>query len=105
MNSAANPAAAGQVVVIYATGEGQTTPPGVDGRVQFDVKSVPMAACAVSIGGQSAVVKYCGMAPYEVSGVLQINAVVPSGAGSGDVPVSFSIGGVSSRTGVTVALK
>jgi uncharacterized protein (TIGR03437 family) len=77
----------------------------VDGRIQFDVKSVPMGACAVTIGGQSAAVNYCGMSPYEASGVLQINAVVPSNAGTGNVPVSFSIGGVSSPVGVTVALK
>jgi uncharacterized protein (TIGR03437 family) len=105
VNSSTNPAASGQVIVIYATGEGQTSPPGVDGRIQFDVKSVPMGACAVTIGGQSAAVNYCGMSPYEASGVLQINAVVPSNAGTGNVPVSFSIGGVSSPVGVTVALK
>ena len=40
MNSSANPHR-GQVIVIYATGEGQTTPPGVDGRIQFDVTSAP----------------------------------------------------------------
>ena len=105
VNSETNAAPAGQVVVIYATGEGQTTPPGVDGRIQFDVKSVPVGACTATIGGRSAVVNYCGMAPYEVSGVLQINAVVPANAGTGNVPVSFSIGGVSSPASVTVALK
>jgi uncharacterized protein (TIGR03437 family) len=93
------------VIVIYATGEGQTTPPGVDGRIQYDVKSAPVGACSVSIGGKSATVDYCAFAPYEVSGVLQINAVVPTGISTGNVPVSFSIGGVSSPAGVTVAVK
>jgi uncharacterized protein (TIGR03437 family) len=105
LNSSLNPAARGQVIVIYATGEGQTTPPGVDGRIQFDVPSKPVGACSVTIGGQSAAVQYCAFAPYEVSGVLQINAVVPTGISTGNVPVSFSIGGVSSQTGVTVAVK
>ncbi len=45
-NSASNPASSGQVIVIYATGEGQTTPPGVDGRIQYDVDSIPAGACA-----------------------------------------------------------
>jgi len=105
LNSAAIPAVQGQVIVLYATGEGQTTPPGVDGRIQFDVASVPAGACAVSIGGQPATVEYCAFAPYEVSGVLQINAVVPTGISSGNVPVTFSIGGIGSPAGVTVALK
>jgi uncharacterized protein (TIGR03437 family) len=105
LNSSLNPATRGQVIVIYATGEGQTTPPGVDGRIQYDVKSAPVGACSVSIGGKSATVDYCAFAPYEVSGVLQINAVVPTGISTGNVPVSFSIGGVSSPAGVTVAVK
>ncbi len=105
LNSSLNPASRGQVIVIYATGEGQTTPPGVDGRIQYDVPSVPVGSCSVTIGGQPATVKYCAFAPYEVSGVLQINAVVPTGISTGNVPVSFSIGGVSSQTGVTVAVK
>jgi uncharacterized protein (TIGR03437 family) len=105
VNSSTNPAASGQTIVMFATGEGQTNPPGVDGRIQFDVMSTPVGACAATIGGQTAVVNYCGMAPHLVSGVLQINAVVPAGAGTGNVPVSFSIGGVSSPPGVTVALK
>jgi uncharacterized protein (TIGR03437 family) len=105
LNTSLNPATRGQVIVIYATGEGQTTPPGVDGRIQYDVPSVPVATCSVTIGGQSATVQYCAFAPYEVSGVLQINAVVPTGISTGSVPVTFSVGGVSSQAGVTVAVK
>jgi uncharacterized protein (TIGR03437 family) len=105
VNSPLNPASQGQVVVLYGTGEGQTTPPGVDGRIQYDVKSVPVGACSVTIGGQPATVQYCAFAPYEVSGVLQINAVVPAGISSGNVPVSFSIGSATSQSGVTVSLK
>jgi uncharacterized protein (TIGR03437 family) len=35
LNSAANPADKGSVVIFYGTGEGQTNPPGVDGQVIF----------------------------------------------------------------------
>lgn len=105
LNSSTNPAHAGQVVVLYATGEGQTTPPGVDGRLALDV--IPLAAgkCAVTIGGQSATVQYCGEAPGQVSGLLQVNAVVPSNAATGNQPVVLSIAGVSSTANVTVALQ
>ena len=59
----------------------------------------------MTIGGQNATVNYCGMAPHLASGVLQINAVVPAGIAAGNIPVSFTIGGVSSPAGVTVAIK
>jgi uncharacterized protein (TIGR03437 family) len=105
LNSAANPAARGQVVVLYGTGEGQTTPPGVDGRLATDILPIPQGACSVMIGGQTAAVKYCGAAPDYTSGLVQINAVVPSNIATGNVPVTFAIGGVASNANVTVAVK
>ena len=105
VNSSSNPAQVGRVIVLYATGEGQTSPPGVDGRLSSDIDPVPVGSCAVTVGGQTATVLFCGEAPYATSGLLQINAQLPSSVGSGNVPVAFSIGGVFSPSGVTVAVQ
>jgi uncharacterized protein (TIGR03437 family) len=40
-----------------------------------------------------------------VSGVLQVNVIVPPGAGSGPVSLSVSLGGNSAQAGMTVALQ
>jgi uncharacterized protein (TIGR03437 family) len=104
-NGAGNPAARGDYVTIYATGEGVTTPPVVDGRVSGLPLQSPTLSCSVSIGGQTAAIQYCGAAPGEASGVLQINAQVPQSVAAGNVPVTITIGNIQSPAGVTVAVK
>ena len=42
MNSAANPAKRGDLVVLYGTGEGQTVPPGSDGLIATAVYPKPV---------------------------------------------------------------
>jgi uncharacterized protein (TIGR03437 family) len=106
LNSAANPAARGSVISIYATGEGQTSPAGVTGSVTQSNSQIPLLPVTVMIGGMAAAVPFAGSAPQEVPGVLQVNTVVPQGIGSGSaVPVTVSVGGVASQTGVTMAVK
>ncbi len=105
VNSASNPASAGSIVVLYATGEGVTSPPGVDGRLSSDVLPVPVGTCSASIGNQPAKVLYCGAAPGQTSGLLQINAQMAASVSAGNAPVSFAIGGVASQAGVTIAVK
>jgi len=105
-NSAANPAARGDYVTIYATGEGATTPPVIDGRVTGAPLQTPVLACSSTIGGQPAAIQYCGAAPGETSGLLQINAQVPqSVVPGGSVPVTIAIGTAQSPAGVTLAVK
>jgi len=106
VNSAANPAARGSVIQIYATGEGQTSPAGVTGSVTQSNTKTPLLPVTVSIGGVEAVVQYAGSAPDSVAGLFQVNAVVPEGIAAGSaVPVTVSVGGVQSQTGVTIAVK
>jgi uncharacterized protein (TIGR03437 family) len=104
VNSAANPAARGSVVSIYATGEGQTSPAGVTGSVTKAPNS-PVAQVSVSIGGVAATVQYAGSAPRSVAGVLQVNAVVPASVTSVPQAVMLTVGGVASQPGVTIAVK
>jgi uncharacterized protein (TIGR03437 family) len=106
VNSAANPAARGSVVAIYATGEGQTSPPGVTGSVTQSNTKTPLLPVAVTIGGVNAVLQYHGEAPDAVAGLLQVNAVVPAGIATGSaVPITVSVGGVLSQPGVTISIK
>jgi uncharacterized protein (TIGR03437 family) len=105
LNSATRPAAPGSVIVLYATGEGQTTPAGVDGKIAAVPAPQPVQGVTVTIGGQGAVVQYAGGAPGSTAGLMQINAVIPSGIPSSNaVPVSIAVGAQSSPAGVTIAV-
>jgi len=106
INGAASPALRGSVISIYSTGEGQTSPAGVTGSVSLSTSAKPLLPVTVKIGGIDAVVQYAGSTPGLVAGLLQVNAVVPSLIASGaSVPVTVSVGGVSSQGGVTIAVK
>ena len=107
INGPSNPAARGTVVMLYATGGGQTNPPGVDTSGQDgDQLRRLVLPVVVHIGGTAADALYAGTAPGSVPGLLQINARVPVDIepGSG-VPIAIEIGSVRSPNGVTVAVK
>jgi len=103
-NTPSAPAAAGSVITIYATGEGQTTPAGVDGKLGGTPLPQPLQQVTVTIGGFPADVKYAGGAQGVIAGVMQVNAVIPSGV-TGAAPVSISVGGATSQPGVTISVK
>jgi uncharacterized protein (TIGR03437 family) len=107
VNTAANPAPRGTTIVIYMTGEGQTSPQGVDGKVTTAPYPAPLLPVAVTIGGAAATVSFMGEAPGLVSGVLQLNVIVPSTlTTTGAVPVVVTFGGgTSSQAGVTVSIQ
>ena len=104
INSANRPAQTGSVVSIFATGEGQTNPPGVDGKPAGSPLPVPLLPVQVFIGDFSADIQYVGGAPGEIAGVLQINALIPAGIGSGPQPAVLRIGQASSPPGVFVMI-
>jgi uncharacterized protein (TIGR03437 family) len=102
VNSAANPASKGSIIVIYATGQGQTDPNGIDGVVIADVLPKPVLPVTVTIGGQPAEILYVGGGSGLVAGILQVGARVPDGIGSGNVPVVIKVGDNVSASGVTM---
>jgi uncharacterized protein (TIGR03437 family) len=118
-NSADNPAPKGSPIQIFATGAGVWTFPLapdmlpqdlVDGSVYLGYPLVniphPTAPVSLTIGGQAARFQYMGPAPYQVFGMLQINAVVPDGIESGPQPVVLTIGDNSNaQQQVTVAVQ
>lgn len=106
VNGFYNPAPPGSVVTLFATGAGQTTPPGVDGSFGAMLSmSVPILPVSVQIGGVDAQVLFAGQAPGQVAGVIQINAVVPNGPASGNVPVVLTVGGISSPSTVMLRVQ
>jgi len=93
LNSASNPASKGSIVVLYATGTGQTAPPGSDGTVPPN-STLPAikAPVLVTIGSQNADIFYAGDAPGFV-GLAQLNIGVPnSTVGGGEQPITLEVG-------------
>lgn len=104
-NSASNPAARGSIVVLFGTGEGATTPAGVDGKLTAAPLPKPTQPVVLRIGDQVANLEYIGGAPGLVAGLLQLNARVPDNLAAGEVPVTLQIGSVSSPRSATVFIK
>jgi uncharacterized protein (TIGR03118 family) len=97
LNSSTNAAPAGSVLVLYATGLGQTDPAGQDGGKYGDlVLAETVAPVTATVGGKAATVIYAGGAPGQTAGVMQVEVVVPAGAGTGAVPVVITSSGASS---------
>jgi uncharacterized protein (TIGR03437 family) len=102
VNSATNPAKAGSTIQLFATGFGQTNPPGVDGLPNAVPLPLPVLTVTATLGGKPATVSYDGGAPQLVAGVMQLNLVVPSGLTAGSVPVTVTVGTFTSPATATV---
>ncbi|MEO8594794.1 MAG: hypothetical protein ABI759_15860 [Candidatus Solibacter sp.] len=106
VNSAANPAARGSVVQIFGTGQGITSPPSLTGAISSGAGNPAVLPVKVTIGGVEASLQYQGAAPGLIAGALQVNAVVPARATPGPgLPISISVGGLTSQAGVTIAVR
>jgi uncharacterized protein (TIGR03437 family) len=104
INGPANPVDRGSVVVLFGTGEGQTSPAGEDGALATQTLPKPNLPVSVKIGGKTAQVMYAGAAPMLVAGVIQINVEVPADVSpSSATPIEVAIGDRISRPGVTLA--
>lgn len=104
-NSAANPAAKGSVVVVYATGEGQTNPPGTDGLIAGANPPKPQLPVTATVGGLAATIEYVGGAPQLAAGTLQVNIRMSPNVASGNQPVVVRVGSFQSQPNLTVAVK
>ena len=110
LNTPQRPADRGSVVVFFATGEGQTNPAGVDGRLneftRLEDFPRPIQSPRVTIGGQPAEVLFAAGAPGFLAGLMQFNVRVPEGFAAGpDVPLAISFGNLTSQPGVTLSVK
>ena len=105
VNSVTNPVDRGSVIMLYLTGEGQTDPPGQDGRVIMTDLRKPLLPVTALIGDQPAQVLYAGSSPTQVSGLCQVNLQIPAALSPGEQPVKVLIGGISSQAGVTIQVR
>jgi uncharacterized protein (TIGR03437 family) len=106
VNSVSNPAPRGSIVSIYATGEGQTDPGGVDGQIAGEVLARPLATVQVRIDGLESEIQFARAVPMLVAGVLQVDARIPPDSRAGDaIPVVLTVGGSAGQGGVTLAVR
>jgi uncharacterized protein (TIGR03437 family) len=87
VNTPSDPAAKGSVVALFGTGGSS------------------FRTVSVAIGGQDARVLYAGNAPEAVSGLMQVNAVIPESVAPGLVSVVVTIDGAPSRPDVVLSVK
>ena len=120
-NTASNPAPAGSIISVYMTGEGQTSPPGVTGSVTCSNGCTttsqipkPLSPVAALVGGQPATVTFYGEAPGLVSGVMQVNVLIPPNTPPGTTSLAITLHAATgyaplpltdTQPGVTIAVK
>ena len=100
VNSPVNPVKIRGYISIYATGEGQTTPSGVDGKLANSTPTHPLLQVAASVGGIPATVQYAGGVSGQIAGLIQVNIQIPDGVEPGGyVPVVLQVGSASTTPG------
>jgi uncharacterized protein (TIGR03437 family) len=109
LNSATNPAAKGSIILIYATGGGQTAIlPSPEGQVVGVSTPLPelIQTTTVTIGADTISPEYAGAVPTAIAGLVQINATIPLTARTNKAtPLLVTVGGRTSQAGVTIAVK
>jgi uncharacterized protein (TIGR03437 family) len=105
MNGPDTPASRGEIIAFWATGQGQTDPPGIDGKQPvaplFPRPSLPVTVVVGGVPVPSSDVLFAGMV---YAGVMQVNVRLPGDIGSGPQPIVLRVGNASSRPGVTVSV-
>jgi uncharacterized protein (TIGR03437 family) len=100
------PAKPGEFVALYATGLGLTDPPFAAGTLANQIAQTAFPVSVTLNGAPLAAsdILYAGAAPG-FAGLYQINIRIPPGTPNGNLPVSMTIGGVSTSAGafITVA--
>ena len=103
----ASPARAGDIVSLFATGFGDTNPLVPSGQLATGMATlanqVTMTIGTVTLAPSD--VLYAGLSPGSISGLYQFNVRIPAGTPSGNVPVTITIGGVSTQSGVTIPVQ
>ena len=94
--SAMNPAQAGDVILVYLTGLGQTTPPLASGAVVDETYIYNTVPVTVTVGGKEAQVLTSAASPG-LPGLYQVLLRVPSGTGSGNTSLVLHAGSTSSN--------
>ena len=100
--SAANPARAGDVLLVYATGLGKTTPASRTGALSAPDAFAQTAPVTAAIGGKPATVVYSIASPG-FAGLYQVAVTVPAGV-TGNVALVILAGAAASNS-VTIPVQ
>jgi uncharacterized protein (TIGR03437 family) len=93
--TSANPVARGGIAQLYVHGLGPVNNQPASGSYVTDASATTTTPVTVKIGGQNAPVTFSGLAPG-FPGEYQVNVNVPSNIGTGNQPISITVGGVTS---------
>jgi uncharacterized protein (TIGR03437 family) len=98
--NAQNPAHAGDVITLYLTGMGATTPTVASGMLApTSPLSTTVVQPQVSIDTAAAEITFSGLTPGGV-GLYQINIRIPAGIRTGDLQLVVSQSGIASNTAI-----
>lgn len=92
-NTLFSPAMPGETIILYGTGFGAANPPVPAGILT--PSTVPLAnSVTAQVGGTAANVNFAGL-PAGFAGLDQVNITIPDTAPDGDLPVTLTVGGVT----------
>jgi uncharacterized protein (TIGR03437 family) len=100
------PAKPGDIVALYATGLGLTTPPFAAGVLPGSAAQAA-GSFQISVGGvtlPSSAVLYAGVAPG-TPGEYQINIQLPASTPDGNLPVVMTVNGIASPSGAYITVQ
>jgi uncharacterized protein (TIGR03437 family) len=103
LNGPGHGASPGDVIGIYMTGGGTTSPPSNDGQIAVDTSQALVQQVHAQVNGIDSTVIYAGNAPGLIAGVSLVKVQLPAGLPpSAAASITVSVGGVTTQTGVTV---
>ena len=96
------PAQPGEIVAVFGTGFGPTTPVVPSGQLLSGAAPLTdLSQLQINVGGVIANVVFAGIV---TAGEYQFNVVIPS-LSDGDQPITADIGGVSAQSGLLIPIK
>jgi uncharacterized protein (TIGR03437 family) len=90
LNSATRPARAGDELILYTSGLGQTNPLSADGLINTAPFAIPLASPTLYAGGVRVQPLFIGAAPGQIAGIVQINFRLPSAMSSNPTYINLN---------------
>lgn len=101
LDSLGNPARPGDVITIFATGTGVTTPAALTGAAIGSSNVAPTLPISIYVGGIQAQM-VSDASTIDAVGQLQLSFKIPSGLALGPQPIVVLVNGIPSQQGVAV---
>jgi uncharacterized protein (TIGR03437 family) len=99
------PAAPGDVIILWGTGFGPTSPAGPAGmETPSDTTYTTASAVSVTVGDMPAIVYGAALAPG-FAGLYQVAIQIPVGLANGDYPVVATVNGVASPSTTLITVQ